>query len=641
MDVGVVPDAGEPARFEVLGVVRAFRAGDELELGPAKQRAVLAVLLLSPGQAVAPHRIVDAVWGDEPPENGANVVQKYVAGLRRVLEPHRSPRTPGELLTLTDGGYRLNVRPEALDVERFRSGVARSGTVRAAGQRAAAAAALREALGWWRGPAFTGQTGAVFESARLRLADEQATAWESWSELELELGRHAALVPHLVRLVAEFPLREGLRALQMTALYQGGRQAEALAVYREAREFLQTEFGIEPGDQLQGVHRAILRGDVAVGAGGAAAEAVGAVDPGPDSGVAGPGPSSPGSPGWSTPPASPASSASPAAPPTAPRQFRPPAVEVAPWSPTPAGLAGMSPAPVNYSYEALTSPAPEYKPHGYPAASYPASNHRAGPSSFAPTGDQLPSAVPELPKRRRVPSWEVVFAIAVPFVTFALGNFVYFAYAGLRRHRWWLTALGIGYTVLSWTILWVGVSGDDTDTPASDLAVGLFLLSWLAAILHGVIVAISNDSPLRRDQRERARLFAYLQPERAGRLGVGRPDLTRPFADGGLVDLNNASGHELARLPGLGAGIAHRIVVERTQRAAWVQPEDLVTSGILTTRQLHRVSSRLICLPPMTTTHAPWLPPPAFDAATPGTMQTPPPDPHYPEPSDPWSDSAD
>src|SRR3954451_24824980 len=88
-----------PLRFELLGTVRAIRGGAEVDLGPAKQRAVLAVLLLNAGRAVPASRIVDAVWGDEPPENGANVVQKYVAGLRRVLDPDRSPRTPGELIT--------------------------------------------------------------------------------------------------------------------------------------------------------------------------------------------------------------------------------------------------------------------------------------------------------------------------------------------------------------------------------------------------------------------------------------------------------------------------------------------------------------------------------------------------------------
>ena len=136
--------AADPPRFEILGAVRAFRSGRQLDLGPAKQRAVLAVLLLSPGKPVSSHRIVDAVWGDEPPENGANVVQKYVAGLRRVLDPDRSPRTPGELLALTDGGYLL--RAGALDAEDFRNGLARADASRLAGRLDEAATMARAAL---------------------------------------------------------------------------------------------------------------------------------------------------------------------------------------------------------------------------------------------------------------------------------------------------------------------------------------------------------------------------------------------------------------------------------------------------------------------------------------------------------------
>ncbi|MEU8611931.1 helix-turn-helix domain-containing protein, partial [Actinoplanes sp. NPDC048791] len=130
----------DPAlRFEILGDVRALRGTEEVDLGPAKQRAVLAVLLLNAGRPVPTHQIVDAVWGDEPPENGSNVVQKYVAGLRRMLEPDRSPRTPGELIALANGGYVLRVDAGALDADRFQAGLAQATTERKAGQLAEAA----------------------------------------------------------------------------------------------------------------------------------------------------------------------------------------------------------------------------------------------------------------------------------------------------------------------------------------------------------------------------------------------------------------------------------------------------------------------------------------------------------------------
>jgi DNA-binding SARP family transcriptional activator len=258
-----VPMNGEPAisplRFEILGAVRAFRDGRQLDLGPAKQRAVLAVLLLNPGRPVPTHRIVDAVWGDEPPENGPNVVQKYVAGLRRALDPERSPRTPGELLALTDGGYVL--RATALDAEDFRNGLARADAERRAGRLEEAARIARTALELWNGEALGGLTGSVFDSARTRLVEERASAWEMWAEIELSRGGFAGLVFELSRLVQEFPLREGLRAQLMIALHRSGRQAEALAVFRDAREYLLDELGVEPGERLQETHRQILRNE--------------------------------------------------------------------------------------------------------------------------------------------------------------------------------------------------------------------------------------------------------------------------------------------------------------------------------------------------------------------------------------------
>src|SRR5262249_21122582 len=111
--IGVAPARVLPA-FEILGPLRARRGDEDLELGPGKQRAVLAVLLVNANRPVASTQIVDAVWRDDPPENGANVVQKYVAGLRRILEPDRSRRAPGRVIALTDAGYVLSVEEDRL-----------------------------------------------------------------------------------------------------------------------------------------------------------------------------------------------------------------------------------------------------------------------------------------------------------------------------------------------------------------------------------------------------------------------------------------------------------------------------------------------------------------------------------------------
>ncbi|WP_346041625.1 BTAD domain-containing putative transcriptional regulator [Actinomadura chokoriensis] len=253
-----MPREGSSPRFEILGRPTAWRDGRELDLGPGKQRAVLAVLLLTPRRPVPTASIVTAVWGDDPPDNGANVVQKYVAGLRRVLEPDRSPRTPGRLLTLTAGGYALHVPPEGLDTEVFQERVK---AAQAAEDAAQTEEMLREALAMWRGPALAGLTGAFFDAARNRLEEMRAAALEACAEAGLDAGEHTRLVPELLRLVAEFPLREGFRSLLMLALYRSGRQAEALAAYRDARDFLADEFGVDPGERLRALHQAILRSD--------------------------------------------------------------------------------------------------------------------------------------------------------------------------------------------------------------------------------------------------------------------------------------------------------------------------------------------------------------------------------------------
>ncbi|MCI4062847.1 AfsR/SARP family transcriptional regulator [Micromonospora sp. R77] len=251
-------------RFDLLGPQKAWYADRELDLGPGKRRAVLAVLLLNAGRPVSTGQIVEAVWPEEPPANGTNVVQKYVAGLRRVFEPDRSPRSPGQVLTLTDAGYLLRVGPEAVDAVRFERGVHRARQRHAEGLPDAALGEVSAALQLWQGEPFTGFAGPFFEAARHRLVELRAVALETRADLLLELGRHRELVGELVELVAEFPVRERLRQQLMLALHRSGRQAEALAAYREFADLLRDDYGIEPGEVLQELHRRILRSDPAL-----------------------------------------------------------------------------------------------------------------------------------------------------------------------------------------------------------------------------------------------------------------------------------------------------------------------------------------------------------------------------------------
>ena len=251
----------EPIRFEILGPLRAWHGADELDLGPTKQRAVLAVLLLNANRSTSIAQIIDAVWGDEPPENGSNVVQKYVGGLRRVMEPERSPRAPGQLINRTDTGYQVLVTPVHLDAEIFHSLVRDAQSARDGGDPATARDLLSRACGLWRGEPLAGLTGPAFDAARTRLEESHAAALEAWAELEVTSGELGPAVPTLFRLVSEYPLRERLRYLLIMALYRSGRQAEALAAYRDARQFLAEEFGVEPGEGLQELHRRMLRAD--------------------------------------------------------------------------------------------------------------------------------------------------------------------------------------------------------------------------------------------------------------------------------------------------------------------------------------------------------------------------------------------
>ncbi|WP_163567934.1 AfsR/SARP family transcriptional regulator [Fodinicola feengrottensis] len=256
--------AGTALRFEILGPLRAWRGDQELTLGPNKQRAVLATLLVHANTAVSTDQIVEAVWLGEPPNNGANVVQKYVAGLRRVLEPDREPRSPGRLLTRTRDGYLLRVAPGSLDAEVFTALEHQAQAAHAHDQLPEATDQLAEALGLWRGEVLAGLTGPVFESARIRLGETKAAAQETLAEIEVAAGRHRTVVPELVRLVADFPFRERPRYLLMLALSESGRRRpEALTAYQDYRRQLVDELGVEPGDLVRDLHLRILRADPA------------------------------------------------------------------------------------------------------------------------------------------------------------------------------------------------------------------------------------------------------------------------------------------------------------------------------------------------------------------------------------------
>ena len=231
----------------MLGPLEVWADGQRVELGGAKQRALLAELLLRANDAVARDTLVDALWSGDPPPSAVGSLQVYVHGLRKALGAERIE---------TDGGaYRVRVAPGELDLDRFRAGVVGA---RAAQTPADAAEALDAALALWHGDALAdmpGHAGArALEEQRLEALELRNDAW-------LELGRHDLALPALEELVAAEPYRERPRAQQVLALYRAGRQADALAAYRAARKVWLDELGIEPTPALRELERAVLRHD--------------------------------------------------------------------------------------------------------------------------------------------------------------------------------------------------------------------------------------------------------------------------------------------------------------------------------------------------------------------------------------------
>jgi DNA-binding SARP family transcriptional activator/tetratricopeptide (TPR) repeat protein len=253
-------------RIAALGPLRAWRDEHELQLGTVRQQAVLAVLAVRAGRPVSRGELIDAVWGEDPPATAENGVHTYIARLRRVLEPARGRRAPGRLLVSTTSGYLLRMERGQFDVDVFDERLSRARQSAAEGDAEAAIHALDTALSLWRGPAFAGIRGPFVEVERACLEERRLAAVEERAELLLRTGRHVDLAAELPGLVREFPLRERLRELLMQSLYRCGRQADALAVFRETRQVLSDELGVEPTANLQRLHRQILVGDPALAA---------------------------------------------------------------------------------------------------------------------------------------------------------------------------------------------------------------------------------------------------------------------------------------------------------------------------------------------------------------------------------------
>jgi len=234
--------------FAILGPLEARAGGEALPLGGPKQRALLALLLLDAGRVVSIDRLVDALWEGDPPATAVASLQNFIGQLRKALGPDAiETRAPG---------YVLRLEPEQLDVARVRRLVDEA----RASEPVRRAQLLGEALELWRGEPLADFRYDEFAQAEIARLDELRLALvEERAEAKLAIGEHAELVTELEAAVRESPLRERLRAQLMLALYRSGRQADALEVYREGRERLVAELGLEPSPLLRGVEASILR----------------------------------------------------------------------------------------------------------------------------------------------------------------------------------------------------------------------------------------------------------------------------------------------------------------------------------------------------------------------------------------------
>jgi DNA-binding SARP family transcriptional activator/pimeloyl-ACP methyl ester carboxylesterase len=244
--------------FRILGPLEVTARGRSLDVGGARTRAVLAMLLVHANQVVSADRLVEELWAGHPADKATASLQVRLSELRRVL---RSAGEAGRLATRTPG-YLLQVKPGESDAMRFEQLAAGAEAALAAGETVAAAQRLDEALALWHGPALADVALAASVRAEAgRLEEKRLAAQESRAEALLGCGRHRELIAELEALTTAHPLRERLWFQRMLALYRAGRQADALRAYRELRAILVGELGIEPGPELRDLHARILRQD--------------------------------------------------------------------------------------------------------------------------------------------------------------------------------------------------------------------------------------------------------------------------------------------------------------------------------------------------------------------------------------------
>ncbi|MGH8876345.1 MAG: BTAD domain-containing putative transcriptional regulator, partial [Stackebrandtia sp.] len=239
-------------RFAVLGPLTVTNGHGAMPVTGGMQRLLLAVLLSGNGKPLSVDALVDALWGDRPPEAPHKRLSWHIHRLRSSLDD-------ADRVVRSGTGYALPIRPAELDLAEFTLLCRQAEAARTASDTAAAGDHWAEALRLWRGPAF-GELGEhrVLRGEAKRLEQLRMRAVEQRIDADLELGRHDTVIGELTDLVAEHPLRERIRGQLMLALHRSGRQSEALDAYREVRRLRVEQLGLEPGRELRELHKEIL-----------------------------------------------------------------------------------------------------------------------------------------------------------------------------------------------------------------------------------------------------------------------------------------------------------------------------------------------------------------------------------------------
>ncbi|WP_414942654.1 AfsR/SARP family transcriptional regulator [Amycolatopsis sp. cmx-11-51] len=243
-------------RIQILGPIRAWRDGQELDLGPAGRRAVLGLLVLFGGRAVPRADMVDALWNERPPPSAANVIQTHIKHLRRLFEPGRDRYARSTNIPTVGDGYALRMPDCQVDVERFRALVS---AARATSADEEAAGLLGEALGLWQGRPFADYPELTVHAKVVALLAERRNALLAYADVMIGTGRAVDLLPLLVESAAGHSLDEAVQARLVGAYAAVGRRADAFAVYENARRALRDELAVGPGAELADVHAALLR----------------------------------------------------------------------------------------------------------------------------------------------------------------------------------------------------------------------------------------------------------------------------------------------------------------------------------------------------------------------------------------------